>query len=196
MLLLHLHVRRDGEVLEPDPVAGSVMRGVGVIGHDERDVDCQLPRRSPVEEIDEAVIELRHHHERAGSGVLVPQPVRGSEVVGHRGNRLCHRVEVPFGLEAGSKGEQPRVEIVVLGVLEDVALDIKKCARQAVHDAWPVGTAQCEDVGVHGVEGRLGRGSIRHRRRRTRWEIVSDGIWTPTGAGRRLTNRRIRRGHR
>ena len=82
LLLLRLRLRRDGQVVERNPVTRSQRRKVRMVRDDQRDVNLQLVRRRPEEQVVQTVADLRDHdaHPRPflhpEELVLHPHPLR------------------------------------------------------------------------------------------------------------------------
>ena len=71
-LRLRLGVAGDGDVDEGDAVPLRDRRQVGVVGDDQRDVDGQFTQTPAVEQVDQAVVELRHHQQHPAALLLGP----------------------------------------------------------------------------------------------------------------------------
>lgn len=141
-LLLRLGVLGDGEMVELDAVAPGQGLELGVVRHDDGDLDPQLARLGPEQQVVEAVPDLGHHDEHAG-------------FLRHRPDLVVHMNLGGQGLEGRSEGVYrrggPKVdaheELVGDGVGEllqvyDVDIVGGEDAGDRVNDAGLVRTGQ------------------------------------------------------
>lgn len=145
-LLLGLGVLGDGEVVELDAVAPGQGLVLGVVGHDDGDVDAQLARLGPEEQVVETVADLGDHDEHPhllgdGTDVIVHLQIGGQ---GRKGR-----------LEGLRRGHGPEVdaheELVGYGIGEllqvhDVDSLAGKDTRHGVDDTGLVRAGQSQDI--------------------------------------------------
>ncbi len=150
VLLLGLRLRRDRQDDEGDAVALGEGPAVLVVRHDEGDVHGELPVVVPVQQVDEAVVVLRDHHEHPATRLLEAHVDRRVEARGPLLDHVPHggRV-VARGLEAGAHGEQAGVLVRELRLLEHVRRHVEQCARHGVDDAGAVLAGEGEDEVGH-----------------------------------------------
>lgn len=154
--LLGLGVLGHGEVVEGDVVGLGERFEVGVVGDDQGNVDGELARLLPEEEVVEAVADFGHHDEDLG---LLRH---GTQRVVHLhggGERVEFRGEMGRGLgwtKVHSHEELLRVAVTELLEVQDVQAVLGEDARYGVDDAWFVRAGEREDVVVgHFGEDRL-----------------------------------------
>ena len=139
-----------GQLLEGDAVAHHQVAEVGVVGHHHRDVDGQLPRPPAVEEVDQAVVVLRHHDDHPLALVLPADAHGGAQLRRSRLERVLHPHRRLHGrLEAGAHDERVGGLVAELGVLQDVGVELDQPLGDAGHDPRPVGGDEGEDVDRH-----------------------------------------------
>ena len=142
--------RRHRQVLEGDPVAGDQVAQVGMVRHHHGDVDGQLPRPPAVEEVDQAVVVLRHHDQHPLALVLPAHPHGGAQGRRPRLEGVLDAARVlDRRLEPGPHAEHPRRLVAELGVLQDVGVELDQPLGDAGHDPRPVGAHEGEDVDGH-----------------------------------------------
>ncbi len=148
--LLHLGLPRGrqevkGNVAEVD-MGVSVAR---VVGDDRDRVHLEFAAAPAIEEIDQAVVEARHHQDHA------LQMIRSTERPCHpeggrdRLERLAQALDV--GVRRGGVEHDPHEEVASLDIVEllgveNVAGAVEQCGRHFRDDPGPVDARQCENV--------------------------------------------------
>ena len=149
---LGLGVDRDGDVLVGDAVTLDQLAEVGVVRDHHRDVDREVTAAVAIEQVEEAVIELRHHDQRPPPLVLPADTQHATDIrrgVGQTVGDL--RRVLDRRLEAGPDTEGRGDGVAVLGVLEDVGVEADQRAGDGGNDALAVGALQRQDVDRHPV---------------------------------------------
>ena len=118
-----------------------------VVGHDDGDLHRKLAVLHAIEQVEQTVVVLRHHHEEMFVGSLVAQAESCSETVD---GGLEDRPN-PFGVldwrgERCAHAELRGQWVAVLLVVDDVPLRLEERCREGMHNARTIGTLNAGDV--------------------------------------------------
>ena len=145
--LLGLGVRRHGKVDEFDPVGLGDRLAVGVVRNDHRDLQREIFGSPSIEQVDEAVIELRHHDHHSGPKRGTAQHDLGTEADETLVEACPSSIgDANVGFEHCPEAEDPGVDVFELGVLDDVAADVEQRSGDGMHDASSVRALNGEHV--------------------------------------------------
>ncbi len=148
---LGLRFRRDGNVLESDAVCCGEWSQVRVVRHNHRNFDGQFALGSPVEQVNEAVIELANHQHSSTVVALVAKTPLGREVGAMPRQRVGDlRSGWVEHLESGPHAEQLKVGVSELSLLQDVGADLEQRRGHGIDDPALIAASEGEDVGRHG----------------------------------------------
>ena len=137
-----MHIRDSGAIRD--------ICAIRMIRHDEGDVDLKFAELVTVEEVDEAVIELRHHEQHPATVLLVAQGDRRGEVLRGVSDCLTHNSEILCrNIEPGPQTKVICRGLGELGLLEDVRAHRQQRSGDCVGDAGAVWAAEGKDVGSH-----------------------------------------------
>ena len=120
-----------------------------MIGDDRGDLHRQLVDAPPVQQVDQAVVVLRHHDEDSPDIRLQANAQFRGEPRRVLGGSRGDGWKVAVGLEAGAHEEQAGVDVGVLLLLEDIGADSEEPGGDGVDDARAVGALQGQDVRGH-----------------------------------------------
>lgn len=143
-----LRVLRDGNVEERDAVPFDGLAMVGVVRDDCDDLRVQLAHPRAVEQVVEAVAELRHHDEHALLLLGRAERPQRVELVTERCEVCAHPLEVcPLAeREADAREEVVRERIVELFELDDVASVLHENTRERMDDPAALRACERDDV--------------------------------------------------
>ena len=141
---------------------------VTVVGDHADDLVGHVARAGTVEEVGEAVVELRHHDQHSCSTVGPLEPPGHGEPGSDVGEILAeHRGEIGVQALVCTHHVDPHEEVVLVAVTEldvvhDVAAVLEEEPADGVHDPRRLGTVEGEDV----LHGRIAHGRLLSTRSR------------------------------
>jgi hypothetical protein len=121
-----------------------------VVADDANNIHRQLANAVAVEQIGQAVIELRHQQQHLAPVRLTAQrPIH--RIVRSKGGEGCFETGARRAaclLEHHAHEKTPRFGIVELRCIEDIAALIGQRPRDAGHQTWLVGAGKRQDHGI------------------------------------------------
>jgi hypothetical protein len=147
-LLLGLGLVRHRKMEERNVVRGRELVGVAMVGHDRHRVHRQSTDAVSVQQIVEAMIELRDHDQHARPRLCVVQRPAHREALAdrykRRGQRGAFRRDLET-LEQHAHHEPVGVHVAELCTVDDVAAVVGEEAADGADDARPVTAGQGQD---------------------------------------------------
>jgi hypothetical protein len=137
--------------------------GVGVprvVGDDRGGLEGKLPDAPAIEEIGEAMVELRHHQDDAAALRHVAERPRHAEPLREGGEALAQGRHVAGALrrvEHDAHEEPVGLGVVVLLRVEDVEPRLEQVPRHRRDDAGAVGAGEREDEALRDHQNRTAR---------------------------------------